>query len=67
MLCWLSSPVAEATDGRLRCFISVNVNASGLEGPVGDQRLGKKSIASGLLLLSFACHLALLSRLDDPV
>ena len=24
MLCWLSSPVAEATDGGLKCFVGVN-------------------------------------------
>ena len=33
MLCWLSSPVAEATDGKLKCFVGVNVKVSGLEGP----------------------------------
>ena len=32
MLCWLSSPVAEATDGGLRCFIRVSVKVSTLEG-----------------------------------
>ena len=34
MLCWLSLPVAEASDEGLKCFIGVNVNISGLEGPV---------------------------------
>ena len=33
MLYWLSSSVAEATDGGLKCFVSVEVNVSGLEGP----------------------------------
>ena len=33
MLYWLSSPVAEATDGGLECFVCVKVNVSGLEGP----------------------------------
>ena len=32
MLCWLSSPVAEATDGKLKCFVGVNVKVSGLQG-----------------------------------
>ena len=32
LLCWLSSPVAEATDGGLKCFVGVNENVSGLEG-----------------------------------
>ena len=33
MLCWLSSPVPEATDRGLKCFVCVKVNISGLEGP----------------------------------
>ena len=34
MLCLLSLPVAEATDGGLKCFIWVNVMVSGVVGPV---------------------------------
>ena len=33
ILCRLSLPVTEATDGGLKCFVSVKVNISGLEGP----------------------------------
>ena len=33
MLYRLSLPVAEATDGELKCFIRVSVKVSGLEGP----------------------------------
>ena len=33
MLCWLSLPVAEATDGGLKSFIGVTVKVSGLEDP----------------------------------
>ena len=33
MLCWLSSPVAEVTDGGLKYFVGINVNVSGLVGP----------------------------------
>ena len=33
MFCYLSLPVEEATDGGLKYFVDVNVNASGLEGP----------------------------------
>ena len=33
MLCELSSPVAKATDGGLKCLIRVSVKVSGLEGP----------------------------------
>ena len=32
MLYELSSPVAEATDGRLKCFVGVNVKVSIFEG-----------------------------------
>ena len=31
MLCWLSSPVAQATDLGLKCFVSINVSLSGFE------------------------------------
>ena len=32
MFCWLSLPVAEATDRVLKCFVGVKVNVSGVEG-----------------------------------
>ena len=66
MLCELSLHVAEATDGGLKCFISVSVKESGLEGPacwVVNNYKGSR-LPSGLLLCS-GYHLALLSWLDD--
>ena len=33
MFCWLSLPVAEATDGGWMCFVGVTVKVSGLQGP----------------------------------
>ena len=33
MWCCLSSNVAEATDGGLKCFVGVSVKVSSLEGP----------------------------------
>ena len=45
MLCLLSSIVAEATNGGLRCFVGINVKVNGPEGPVGRQQLERKSAA----------------------
>ena len=69
MVFWLSSPVAEATDGGFKCFIGVEVNVSGLVGPACCWLSMKEGswLPSGLLLLSFADHLAMLSGLDDYV
>ena len=52
--------MAEATDGGLKCFVRVSVKVSGLEGLV----LLEEHQLSSLLLLSFSCHLALLSGWD---
>ena len=75
MLCWLSSPVAEATDGGVKCFVDVKVNLSGLKALdhcwssmtrplLGINDYEGSGLPSGLLLLLFASHLALLSGLD---
>ena len=58
MMCRLCLPVAEATDGGVKCFVGVSVKVSPLEGP------GCWLSTSGFLL-SFHCHLALLGWLDD--
>ena len=44
MLCWLSTPVAETTDGGLKCFVGVSVNVSGLEGKVCGLSTTKKEV-----------------------
>ena len=41
-LCSLSLPVAEATDGGLKCFVGVNVKLSGLKGPAFWTPMTKK-------------------------
>ena len=44
MLCGLFSPVAEATDGGLKCFLGINVNVSGLEGPACWLSMTRKEV-----------------------
>ena len=44
MLCWLSSPVAEATDGGLKCFVSINVNVSDLEGSICGSSMTRNEV-----------------------
>ena len=39
------SPVAEATDGGLKCFAGVNVNVSGLEGPACGLSMTMKEVS----------------------
>ena len=48
MLCWLSSPVAEATDGGMKCFVSINVKVSGLEGPACWSAMTRKEVGCPL-------------------
>ena len=68
ILCWLSSPLAEATEGGLKCFVNVKVNVSGLE----DSCLSSTTMKEVGFLLDCCCcpvlgHLALLSRLDELI
>ena len=53
MLCRLSSPVAEATNGFM-CFIGVNVKVIGLEGPACWSSTTTKEIGCPL---GFCCPL----------
>ena len=48
MLCWLSLPVAEANDGGLKCFVAVNMNVSGLEGPTCGSSMTTKKVGCEL-------------------
>ena len=42
VLCWLSVPLAEATDSGLTCFVGVSVKVSGVEGPGCSSTTTKK-------------------------
>ena len=60
MFCELSLPVAEATDGRLKCSVKV----SGLSGLLVLNKYEGSRLPSGMLLCS-GCLLASLSWLND--
>ena len=64
MLCELSLPVAEATDGVYKCFLRVSVTVSSLGGLACSHQYEGSGLPSALLLCS-GCHLTLLSWLDD--
>ena len=48
MLCWPFSTVAESTDGRLKCFVSINVKVSGLEDPACWSLAAKREVGCPL-------------------